>query len=280
MLESRSSFYQTLITFTAYISETSKYLTSYTKFYSSQASHDYQIIRETSFDLATMNTSVWTLEAITRGQHTEKDNSDITGILLLFPLIPLIAMNLLHMAYVRRNDRGYLFFIPSVYLMCFLIHRAIATFMTYTGITISSKGIELRPALPLTCQATSVFGIRDTFPCHLESVMDWIHQISSGGTWNGIWTKAALHNAGIISGIVLLLIVLGLLCAMTKMFHPHCSGCRQRREAQDWAAENDWWAAKPWGTKEIREIRCNYCMDPELGVPKMRKDNVLELAEV
>ncbi|KAK1067632.1 hypothetical protein LTR12_014070 [Friedmanniomyces endolithicus] len=227
-----------------------------------------------------MNTSVWTLEAITRGQQTEKENSDLTGILLLFPLIPLIAMNLLHMAYVRRNNRGYLFFIPSVYPICFLLHRAIATFMTYTGITISSKGFELRPALPLSCESTSVFGTRDTFPCHMESLMDWMHLIRSGGPWNEIWTKAALHNPGIISGTVLLLIVLGLLCVTTKIFHPHCSGCWQRREAQDWAAENDWWAAKPWGTKEIYEIRCNYCTDPELGVPKTRDNVVVELAEV
>ncbi|KAK0947596.1 hypothetical protein LTR29_000853 [Friedmanniomyces endolithicus] len=226
-----------------------------------------------------MNTSVWTLEAISHGRDIEKDNSDVTGILLLFPVIPIIAMNLLHKAYVRRNNRGYLFFIPSVYPMCFLLHRALTTFMTYNDITISSKGIELQPALPLTCAATSVFGIRDTFPCHMESLMDWIHLISSGGPWNEIWTKAALHNAGIIGGTTLLLIVLGLLCAMTKMFYPHCSGCRQRREAKDWAAENDWWAAKPFGTKEICEIRCNYCMDPELGVPKMRNGIVAELAE-
>ncbi|TKA83762.1 hypothetical protein B0A55_00062 [Friedmanniomyces simplex] len=221
-----------------------------------------------------MDPPTWTLEAIQQGQHAERSYFATAIPVFLGPAPPLIMLTL-HMQYVLKNNRGYLFFIPSVYPMCFLLRLATTNLLTYTGISISIFGhrFEIPPVLPSTCEATSIFGVRDTFPCRIEPLMEWIRLVRSGGSWSEIWTRTAVVNTGVTTGAILILVVLCYICATSKIWWWKCWGCDQTSGLENWDASK-FWIERP------REGRCRRCQDPELSSSKAGEKPVQDVAMV
>ncbi|KAK5736582.1 hypothetical protein LTS12_026145 [Elasticomyces elasticus] len=174
-----------------------------------------------------MDTRVWTAEDIRQQRCIEAAAYQLFSIWIFVLAVPLILIHTLVWHYGRHLNRSYLFVVPSVYTVCILAAYLVPRVLSHIGMYIPIFGIRIGipPVLPPTCEAMSSAGIRNTFPCQVETVLNWVHLAGGGGSLEEIWTWRAIIYTSLAGSIVLLLMVLGLWCTTATCWKHRCGGC-------------------------------------------------------